>query len=403
MFNRDGTLKIPGEVSAFDYLLMLIGALLFNLIVLMGIANAQVDNPGVQAATPFVVGDCVKAGPGLGQVQTVGTPCPTGTFPVGANPTATAGPTAVNGSAPAFMRSDAAPAVQKGTNSQFGLVQGDGSTISCAATPGICSALIDGIFPSATVAGTLVYWNATAWVVLPGNTTGTQVLSENASGVPSWSAAGSGTLQTLTAGTGISFSSGATCTTTCIINGVAAANPSATAGPTAVNGSASTFMRSDAAPAVRGGNNTQVGLVGCDGTGVTCPASTISVISATKAQQQTGTVTNVPVTPSIQQQHDSAIKAWGIFTASTGTALASYNSSTARTGTGVYTVTFSTAFASTSYACEFGLESAGGSAGFFALQGSGSRTANGFTIDVFNFSGNPADPVTVSYNCQGRQ
>lgn len=50
-----------------------------------------------------------------------------------ANPTATAGPTAVNGSASTYMRSDGAPAVQKASNAQFGLVEGDGQTISITA------------------------------------------------------------------------------------------------------------------------------------------------------------------------------------------------------------------------------------------------------------------------------
>ena len=57
----------------------------------------------------------------------------------GANPTATAGPSAVNGSAVTYMRSDAAPAVQKGTNAVFGIVEGDGTTITCVT--GICTAL----------------------------------------------------------------------------------------------------------------------------------------------------------------------------------------------------------------------------------------------------------------------
>lgn len=48
----------------------------------------------------------------------------------GANPTATASDVAVNGSASTFMRSDAAPAVQKGSSSQFGVVKVDGSTIT---------------------------------------------------------------------------------------------------------------------------------------------------------------------------------------------------------------------------------------------------------------------------------
>ena len=53
--------------------------------------------------------------------------CPGGTA---ANPTATAGPTAVNGAASTYMRSDAAPAVQQGSSSQKGIVQVDGTTIT---------------------------------------------------------------------------------------------------------------------------------------------------------------------------------------------------------------------------------------------------------------------------------
>jgi hypothetical protein len=50
----------------------------------------------------------------------------------GANPTATASDTAVNGVATTFMRSDAAPAVQKASASQFGLVKVDGTTITAS-------------------------------------------------------------------------------------------------------------------------------------------------------------------------------------------------------------------------------------------------------------------------------
>lgn len=48
----------------------------------------------------------------------------------GANPTATAGDVAINGSANTYMRSDAAPAVQKASSSQFGIVKVDGTTIT---------------------------------------------------------------------------------------------------------------------------------------------------------------------------------------------------------------------------------------------------------------------------------
>jgi hypothetical protein len=49
----------------------------------------------------------------------------------GANPSATASDTANNGVAPTFMRSDASPAVQKGSSSQFGLMKCDGTTVTC--------------------------------------------------------------------------------------------------------------------------------------------------------------------------------------------------------------------------------------------------------------------------------
>lgn len=55
-----------------------------------------------------------------------------------ANPTAVAKDTPVNGTANTFMRSDAAPAVQKGSASQFGILKTDGATIQ--ETGGVISA-----------------------------------------------------------------------------------------------------------------------------------------------------------------------------------------------------------------------------------------------------------------------
>lgn len=57
-----------------------------------------------------------------------------------ANPSATASDTAVNGSASTYMRSDAAPAIQKGSAAQFGVVEADGSTIT--ASGGVISAAV---------------------------------------------------------------------------------------------------------------------------------------------------------------------------------------------------------------------------------------------------------------------
>jgi hypothetical protein len=51
---------------------------------------------------------------------------------VGANPTATGSNVAVNGAAATFMRSDAAPAIQLGSATLFGLAKADGITITAA-------------------------------------------------------------------------------------------------------------------------------------------------------------------------------------------------------------------------------------------------------------------------------
>jgi hypothetical protein len=39
-------------------------------------------------------------------------------------------------------------------------------------------------------AGTIAYWNGSAWTCFPGNNSGTQVLTENPSGVPAWASTG---------------------------------------------------------------------------------------------------------------------------------------------------------------------------------------------------------------------
>lgn len=57
-----------------------------------------------------------------------------------ANPTATASDIAVNGSASTYMRSDAAPAIQKTSSSVFGLAKVDGSSIT--ASSGVISAAL---------------------------------------------------------------------------------------------------------------------------------------------------------------------------------------------------------------------------------------------------------------------
>jgi len=175
-------------------------------------AFSQSQNPGVQVTGSPANNDCAKfvvSGGNVNSITTAGAGCG-GTQPTGANPTATAGPNAVNGSATTYMRSDAAPPIQLGSSSQPGLIQ---------------------------------------------------------------------------CGTGTTCSGG-----TMSVSGATAANPTATAGPNAVNGSATTYMRSDAAPPIQLGSSSQPGLIQC-GTGTTCSGGTMSVTSSTSIDAGGATTT----------------------------------------------------------------------------------------------------------------
>ena len=185
------------------------------------------------------------------------------------------------------------------------------------------------IFPTPTRAGDVVVWNGTVWVTMAGNNSGSNCFGENSSGVPSWvtcigtatpPGGSSGQVQynnggafggftvsgdaTLNTGTGAltfatvngnvgTFGSSTQCVTvttnakgqiTAISQTACAtssgANPTATAGPTAVNGSLTTFMRSDAAPAIQLGSASQKGIVQVDGTSITASAGVISAVGA---------------------------------------------------------------------------------------------------------------------------
>jgi hypothetical protein len=90
-----------------------------------------------------------------------------------ANPTATGSDVAVNGSAATFMRSDAAPAIQKTSSSVFGLAKVDGTTI--ISTGGVLSA-VGGPIPSPLVPetiGGLSWWGETS--LLAQTTTGDSI------------------------------------------------------------------------------------------------------------------------------------------------------------------------------------------------------------------------------------
>ena len=104
-----------------------------------------------------------------GQVFTSNGAAADGTFQAlpasatGANPTATIGTAAVNGSASTFMRSDGAPAIPQASTSTFGAVKCDGTTITC--TAGVISTGLGGVkyslVSSTAISGTPTYVTVT--------------------------------------------------------------------------------------------------------------------------------------------------------------------------------------------------------------------------------------------------
>jgi hypothetical protein len=181
----------------------------------------------------------------------------------GANPTATAGPTAINGSAATFMRSDAAPAIQKASSSQFGIVEVDGTTITSSA--GVISAVSTGSTganPTATASDVAVNGSATTFM-----------RSDGAPAVQKTSSSVFGLAKV--DGTSITAAAGVISAT-----GSSGANPTATASDTAVNGSASTFLRSDGAPAIQLGSSSVKGVVQVDGTTITAMSGVLTATGA---------------------------------------------------------------------------------------------------------------------------
>lgn len=95
-------------------------------------------NSAGQKVSPIEVKAC-DAGDFVSEITATGAvncDTPPGS-PSAANPTATASDMAVNGAASTYMRSDAAPAIQKATSGQFGVIEVDGTTIK--ATAGVIS------------------------------------------------------------------------------------------------------------------------------------------------------------------------------------------------------------------------------------------------------------------------
>ncbi|RXG86492.1 hypothetical protein [Bradyrhizobium zhanjiangense] len=160
-----------------------------------------------------------------------------------------------------------------------------------------------------------------------------------------------------------------------------------------------------------GGAGSNPSWITASGTGtvtsVTCFGSAITAIgtcatAATKSDQQTATSTTAVVTPSQQQSHPSAAKAWVRFTGASGAISQAYNvGSVTRSSAGSYTLNFSTAFANTTYTCVGNIEDSG-SNGIIKGASSG-RSGSANPIFAVNLAGTSYDPATVEVACFGTQ
>lgn len=106
------------------------------------------------------------------------------------------------------------------------------------------------------------------------------------------------------------------------------------------------------------------------------------ITSADKAQQESAASASLPVTPSVQQYHPSAAKAWARVTedgAGNYTLAAAYNiASLTDNGTGNVTVTFDIDFSSANYACVVSTNSSGINAAATSL------AAGSVVVRIFN-------------------
>ena len=148
---------------------------------------------------------------------------PSGTTPQGVSSLNVAGDIYNSGVAPTgtagYVRATApgitSPVISGTISGTYTL--GGTPTIPSSAISGPLSAAMDAAFSSAQ--GALVYRGASGWTALPPGIAGQALLTNGTAANLVWtSIPGTGTVTTITAGTDITLSSGATCTTTCTIN-----------------------------------------------------------------------------------------------------------------------------------------------------------------------------------------
>jgi hypothetical protein len=135
-------------------------------------------------------------------------------------------------------------------------------------------------------------------------------------------------------------------------------------------------------------------------------ASTVSLTFATQADQEATTAATAIVTPSVQQYHPSATKAWGLVRVGTTGAMtlsAGYNVASATTvgGAGTVTVTLTNPFSSTNYVVVASItnQSTVASNNVVAV---GALASSQFTLLNFDSSG-ASNPAAYHFACYGDQ
>ncbi len=199
---------------------------------------------------------------------------------VAGNPTATIGTAAVNGVASTYMRSDAAPAVPEASSSTFGIVKVDGSSITA----------VNGVISSSGGGGSSgANPTATAGAVAVNGSASTFLRSDGAPAVAVATATVAGLVPTPPNNTTTFLRGDATFAAP--PSGAVGGNPTGTIGVAAVNGSATTFLRSDGAPAVPEASSSTFGVVKVDGSTIVASSGVISAIGGAATSIVVGTTT----------------------------------------------------------------------------------------------------------------
>jgi hypothetical protein len=136
-------------------------------------------------------------------------------------------------------------------------------------------------------------------------------------------------------------------------------------------------------------------------------ASTVTLTFATQADQEATTAPAAIVTPSVQQYHPSATKAWGLVrvtTAGVMTLSTGYNVASATTvgGAGRVTVTLTVPFASSDYVVVPSITNQSSALSNNVVQVN-TLASSQFSLIVYDSSGTNNDPAAWHFACYGDQ